>query len=128
MIALTGMIAAACGQYTGPDENLRDLSGTWTWAESTGGIAGRQFTPASEHYTVQFTFEKGRLTVLRNDSIKATPTFVFAGDTIKYTPAINVFLFDMQIEQQLIRSTGADAIALADPCCDRYDHHFIRKR
>ena len=117
---------AGCSQLgTEPEAGL---TGTWAWVSSAGGIAGRSFTPASEHYTVQLKFAAGHVSLLRNDSIKATNSFTVSGDKVTYAPAVSVFLFDPQIEEQTLRVMKGDTIGLADPCCDRYDHIFVRVR
>lgn len=121
-------VLAACSAYVaGPDENAT-LTGTWDWIGSSGGIAGRSFSPATEHYSVRLSFAGGRVTTLRNDSTIATSNYAISNDTVTYAPALQVFVFDPQMDKQLIRSAKGDTITLADFCCDRFDHAFVRRR
>lgn len=123
---LVAAAAAGCSRSaTGPDDTL---NGTWNWVRSTGGIAGQTYTPASVGYSVQFRFDKGKLTVLRNDSVKATPTYsIDIEGRVTYEPPVDVFTF-AHIEEQTVRALKGDTISLADPCCDRYDYVFVRAR
>jgi hypothetical protein len=125
LLALVVLITACKSAGTDPADER--LSGSYVWTRSSGGIAGRTLTPASENYTVRFQFSGNQVTVFRNDSLKATSTFTVRGDEVTYQPSLSVFVFDQGIDTQTLRVIAADTIALADPCCDRYDHHFVRR-
>jgi hypothetical protein len=120
-----GMMMLGCSSY-GTDPDTAAVAGSWRWLSSTGGIAGRTYTPASEGYSVTFKFEGGNVTGLRNDSVKATASVLANGSSLQYAPPLNIFLFDPQIDKQTVRVLKGDTISLADPCCDRYDHVFIK--
>jgi hypothetical protein len=120
------LLLAAC-RSAGTDPGDDKLSGSFQWIGSTGGIAGRSMTPASEGYTVRFNFTGNQVTVFRNDSAKATSTVTIRGDEVTYQPSISVFLFDQGIDVQTFQEMAGDTIALRDPCCDRFDHRFIRR-
>jgi hypothetical protein len=118
-------VGLACSSY-GTEPDVPAITGNWKWIRSTGGIAGRTFTPASEGYSVLFKFAGNSLTVLRNDSVKATTNVSADGSALHYNPAVSVFLFDPQMDRQTVRALKGDTISLADPCCDRYDHVFVK--
>src|ERR687897_3696200 len=74
------------------------LSGTWRWLESSGGIAGFRYTPASLNYNVELRFAGAQVTALRNDSVKSTSTFTIRGDDVTYHPSVSVFTFHSSID------------------------------
>ena len=124
-VAVVLLIGGCKSASTDPAENR--LSGSYQWIRSSGGIAGRTMTPASENYSVRFTFSGNQVTIFRNDSSKATSTVTVRGDEVTYQPALSVFLFDQGIDVQTLRVFPGDTIALADPCCDRFEHVFVRR-
>jgi hypothetical protein len=125
-VVLTTLVLGACtSASTDPDADL--LSGNYEWVRSSGGIAGVTMTPASENYRVRFSFSGNQVTAFRNDSLKATSTVTVRGDEVTYQPSISVFVFDGGIDVQTIRKLPGDTIALADPCCDRFEHVFVRR-
>ena len=125
-IVLAALVLAGCkSASTDPGDDR--LSGSYEWVRSSGGIAGFTLTPASENYRVRFSFSGNQVTAFRNDSLKATSTITVRGDEVTYQPSISVFAFDGGIDVQTIRVLPGDTIALADPCCDRFEHVFVRR-
>ncbi len=124
-VVLGLLLVVACKSAgTEPGDNV--LDGSWRWVSSTGSIAGRTVTPETEQYSVRFNFSSNQVTVFRNDSAKATSTVTVRGDEVTYQPSISVFVFDQGIDVQTLRVLAGDTIALADPCCDLYEHRFVR--
>lgn len=125
-IVLAALVLGGCkSASTDPGDDR--LSGSYEWVRSSGGIAGFTLTPASENYRVRFSFSGNQVTTFRNDSLKATSTITVRGDEVTYQPSISVFVFDGGIDVQTIRVLPGDTIALADPCCDRFEHVFVRR-
>jgi hypothetical protein len=120
------VLLAAC-RSAGTDPADERLNGEWEWIGSSGGIAGRTVTPESEGYTVHFTFNGNEVQIFRNDSLRATSLFTVRGDEVTYQPSISVFGFDGGIDTQTFVDLPGDTISLRDPCCDRFDHHFVRR-
>ena len=125
-IVLASLLLSACKSASTDPADDR-LSGTYEWIRSSGGIAGVTMTPSSERYRVRFTFSGNQVAAFRNDSLKATSTMTVRGDEVTYQPSISVFPFDGGIDAQTIRALPGDTIALADPCCDRFEHVFVRR-
>jgi hypothetical protein len=125
VLILSLMVAACRSAGTDPADEL--LSGEYDWIGSSGGIAGLTITPQTEGYTVRFRFSGNQVTVFRNDSLKATSLFTVRGDEITYQPSISVLGFDGGIDTQTFADLPGDTIALRDPCCDRFDHRFVRR-
>jgi hypothetical protein len=123
-VLLLACALSAC-RSAGTEPGDQKLSGEYEWIGSSGGIAGRTFTPASEGYHVRFRFSGNQVTVLRNDSARGTAIVTVRGDEVTYQPAIAVFTFDPSIDTQTFVDLPGDTIALRDPCCDRFDHHFV---
>ena len=125
-LVLAAVVLSGCkSASTDPDAEI--LSGNYEWIRSSGGIAGSTLTPASENYRVRFSFSGNQVTAFRNDSLKATSTVTVRGNEVTYQPSISVFGFDGGIDVQTIRVLSGDTIALADPCCDRFEHLFVRR-
>ena len=125
-VLILALALAAC-RSAGTDPGEQTVSGDYEWIGSTGGIAGRTMTPASEGYGVRFRFSGNQVTVFRNDSALGTAMFTVRGDEVTYQPAISVFVFDPNIDTQTIADLPGDTIALRDPCCDRFDHRFVQR-
>ena len=125
-VVMVALVLTACRSAgTEPSHDL--LNGDFEWVGSSGGIAGRSVTPASEGYTVRFRFSGNQVNVLRNDSLKATALFTVRGDEVTYQPAVSVFGFDSGIDTQTVVDLPGDTIMLNDPCCDRFSHRFVRR-
>lgn len=125
-VVLVAALALVSCRSAGTDPSDAGLSGTYRWVRSAGGIAGRTFTPASEGYSIRFSFSGSQVTAFRNDSAKATAIVTMRGNDVTYQPSLSAFLFDPAIDTQTIRPLAGDTIALADPCCDRFEHIFVR--
>ena len=125
-VVVLSVLLAAC-RSAGTEPNDDRLHGEWEWVGSSGGIAGVTVTPATEGYTVRFGFSGNQVNVFRNDSLKTTALFTVRGDEVTYQPSISVFRFDGGIDMQTFVDLPGDTIALRDPCCDRFDHRFVRR-
>ncbi len=125
-VLLPLVVALASCQANGTAPNLPDAQGTWEWVTSSGSIAGRTFTPESEGYTLRLEFDGNRVRAFRIDSLVGTSEGSFSGDTIRYSPALPAFVFSGLAEPQTISVIG-DTIVLTDPCCDLYQHRFVKR-
>ena len=129
------LMSACDSDPTGLGDAERLMTGAFDWLSSSGGIAGRQFTPASEGYSVRLefagdqvrAFRSGTLVgearfTLREDSLRASPQPVYL---VEYEPTLQVFPFDA-FEQHTLRIVGKLVVELDDGCCDRYTHTFAK--
>ncbi len=138
VVALAGgLLAGACGSgHLSPYR--AQLEGSWRWVESSGGVAGRTLTPGSEGYGVTFRFlAEHRLSVLRDGQVRVSTGYRLEDSTargqpgavlVRYGLPVDVFRFDPDLAAQRIARLTADTLRLADPCCDRYEHLFLRAR
>jgi hypothetical protein len=125
-VLLLGVLLAGCrSASTDPGSDV--ITGEYEWIGSSGGIAGRTVTPQSEGYHVRFRFSGNQVSIFRNDSLMATSLFTIRDDEVTYQPAISVFGFDGGIDTQMFVDLPGDTVALRDPCCDRFDHRFLRR-
>lgn len=120
------LLLAAC-RSAGTDPRVEAITGEYDWIGSTGGIAGRTVTPQSEGYRVRLRFSGNQVSIFRNDSLMATSLFTIRADEVTYQPAISIFGFDAGIDTQTFADLAGDTVALRDPCCDRFDHRFVRR-
>jgi hypothetical protein len=125
---LLGLLLVAGCRSASLEPGIDRLAGTWRWIASSGGIAGITVTPASVNYTAQIRFNGSHVTVLRNDSVKASTTFTIRGDSmISYQSALPVFVYGGGVDAQRLSMSG-DTLVLNDPCCDLFSHLFVRVR
>ena len=114
-----------------------DLAGTYFWAASQGGIAGRELTPASEGYSVRILLDGvDEAAAFRNDSLVATVRYsvlprlslVEPGADpefeIAFDPPLAALPF-ATIESGVLRVRDR-TFTIEEPCCDRYAHTFER--
>lgn len=115
----------ACSFGTGPSAQER-LEGTWSWVESTGGIAGLTSTPAStgDSVTLLFTL-MGEVSLFRNGSLERTVGFSTARSSgsdleIRYDEPL------MGFETQTATFPNPFDLVLTDPCCDGFVSRYAR--
>ena len=114
-----------CGGPLAPT-TVELLDGSWTWVQSSGGITGGTFTPASTGETMTLQF-------LGADSVELSRNGVPAGATtyqlrleddggttfIEYAQSLFGFT-----SQQLF--VGEEGLILHDGCCDGFVYTFER--
>lgn len=128
----------SCAAEPGGD-GLHALHGPWTWVGSTGGIAGVHATPETEGHDVTFFFYRGGTIAIYRDATlyeQTSYSFTEPPDTIdtesdeivEYADPLTIFIFSPRMQSHSLRRIAPDTIILADPCCDRYEHTFVRHR
>ena len=136
LLLLAGAVAVGCTNRE-PSADSTSIHGPWRWVGSSGGIAGIRPTPDAEGYErILYFHRNGRLTIYEGDSIhsrvgyRIAPVHDSAGSTpstgLRYDDPLHAFPFDPGVERQVVRSRGPDTLILADPCCFRYEHAFVR--
>jgi hypothetical protein len=126
-LLLVCVVLAGC-RSASVEPSADRLSGTWRWIESTGGIGGFRYTPASLNYNVELRIAGNQVTAVRNDSVIATSTITLRGDEVTYHPSLSVFTFHSGIDLQRLASMSGDTLVLSDPCCDMFTYAFVRVR
>ena len=120
------LLLGAC-RSAGTDPSDNHLSGDYQWIRASGGIAGRTMTPASENYSVRFSFSGNQVSYFRNDSLKGTSMVTVRGNEVTYQPPVSAFAFHSGIDEQTFRVLPGDTLVLTDPCCDRFEYVFVRR-
>lgn len=115
-------------QSSGTAPDAPQVSGSWRWVSSSGSIAGRTFTPATESYQVRYEFSGNQLRAFRNDSLIATSLITVTDDEITFQPSFRAFVFGYQGDTQTVEVLEGDTLVLSDPCCDLFTHRFVRVR
>ncbi len=123
ILAVVG--GTACGDPVVPS-TVELLDGSWTWVESSGGIAGGTRTPASTCETMSLRFlGTDSVEVIRNGAVQGATTYRLrssdGGATTVIDYAQGIFGFD---SQEL--SLTLDVLLLIDGCCDGYAYRFER--
>jgi len=123
---LSGMALVGCGGLTAPELEAQ-IVGSWTWIESTGGIAGVTRTPDSTGEMLALRFESnGVVQVFRNGQFEravgytTTPSRDDATLSVQYDEPL--FGFD----SQTVSLPDRDTLVLTDPCCDGFAYRFGR--
>ena len=123
ILAVVG--GTACGDPVVPS-TVELLDGSWTWVESSGGIAGGTFTPASTGETMTLRFlEADSVELSRNGVLAGATTYQLLleddGGTTFIEYAQSLFGFT---SQQLF--VGEEELILRDGCCDGFVYTFRR--
>lgn len=127
---------AGCAFEPNPDATA-GIYGPWRWIGSSGGIVGIRPTPSDEEIELIFYFHRsGLVTIYDGDAAPSRVPFTAslvptAADEpqergLRYADPVTVFPFDPTIDSHTIRRMGPDTLILADPCCHRYEHTFVR--
>ncbi len=133
-LTVVGCVAAlsGCTHTTSVGPVAAEITGSWQWVVSTGGIAGIMRTPASVGYTRKAVFlPDGMYKEYRNDTLvravrfmlvrEQTPFHSGLSDVIHYADRATVLPQEVTLE-------GTDTLRLADLCIDCYIHTYSRIR
>ncbi len=104
------------------------LAGTWQWVSSTGGIAGKTFTPASEGYerALSFTYNL-KYNRSKNNLTEKSGTFeIITARSIYKTELVDFIKYDDETMSVIISQTSEELI-LADNNYDGFTETFKRK-
>lgn len=125
-IALAG-VASGCGLTTGPSIPTGVL-GTWSWIESSGGIAGMTLTPESTGDSITLRFVADRAQLVRNGIVERTVGFTTGGGTDRASLEIRYDEPLMGFETQTATFPSDSVLVLTDPCCDGFVSRYVRVR
>lgn len=122
---MTGAVGG-CGLSTGPSSEV-GVIGTWTWLESTGGIAGVTLTPAStgESMALRFTLD-GQAQLFRNGSLERMVGFATTPGREEGALEVSYDAPLMGFEVQTATFPSGDELVLTDPCCDGFAYRYLR--
>ena len=118
---LSVLLIAGCTQATEPE--TVNLTGKWTWIQSTGGFAGQTLTPESENITQKYIFEGNRqFTFYQNNEVIRSGTYslIDIRQGNKTLPGIE--FEDSQI-QSIVEEIG-DTLKLRENCADCFMHWY----
>ncbi len=104
------------------------LAGNWQWVMSTGGIAGKTFTPVSEGYerNLTFTYDSKYLNSKNNITQKSGKFEIIKAKSIYKTELIDFIKFDDGTMSAILSQTSEELI-LANNNYDGFTETFKRK-
>ena len=104
------------------------LAGTWQWVSSTGGIAGKTYTPASEGYERSLSLAYDlKYSNLKNSIRQKSGTFeIIKAKSIYKTELVDFIKYDDGTMSAIISQTS-DELILADNNYDGFTDTYKRK-
>ncbi len=132
VLGIAALSVAACGSdpVAAVDDRLPEaLFGTWTWIQSSGGIAGTVQTPETEGFTRTLVITvPNQITVLRDGQIQVSTTFEFVPETEAGSAVRSAQLLYAQpllgFPEQWVLITIEGVLVLTDPCCDGFAYDW----
>lgn len=105
------------------------LFGNWNWVESFGGIAGHKITPATQGYTVKYTFLLyGDFEEYRDNKPFVKSRYSVVRQVLN-RDTVDVLIFDHRPSMMnILRFFGNDTLKLTEYCMDCYTHTFVRMK
>jgi hypothetical protein len=129
------LLGPACAADPGTAQT-GEIRGAWHWAGSRGGIAGVHVGPESEGYSVMLYFRRdGTLDIYRDGEHQTrvlvatthpTDTAELGQYVLQYADPLTVLPFGIGVDRHSVHTSGRDTLILIDPCCDRFEHVFVR--
>lgn len=104
------------------------LAGTWQWVSSTGGIAGKTLTPASEGFerSLSFTYDLKYSNLKNSISQKSGKFEIIQAKSIYKTELVDFIKYDDGTMSAIISQTS-DELVLADNNYDGFTDTYKRK-
>lgn len=104
------------------------LAGTWQWVSSTGGIAGKTYTPASEGYERSLLFTDNlKYSNLKNSISQKSGKFeIIKAKSIYKTELVDFIKYDDGTMSIILNQTS-DELVLADNNYEGFSETFKRK-
>ena len=135
LIASAVFVTNCTNKTPSPGTITEQLTSTWDWVQSTGGIDGRSITPATEGYKRTITFEKNGVYSEGRDG-KQTSQMKYTVSQGKSIYSDTAYLVDYRSSgkekqprsiRQSVRFGGTDTLFLNDECYDCFEHVYTRK-
>ena len=130
LFALLLYAVGGCDLFLDGKRGVPDAApqGTWIWESSTGGIAGRTMTPASEGYTQRLVLDDdGDFAFYRGQARLSSGRYAVEQEgtalVLRYVPPAGPLYASQRVEQP-----DADRLILRDTCIDCFTHTFVRSR
>jgi hypothetical protein len=111
-----------------PHSNLKKIFGKWQWVSSTGGLAGKTITPASEGYSLRVEFRtNGIYRKYKSDTLAEQKKFSFSPETsIHHHKPVWTVSFDEGSPKMAISFSGPDTLILDEQVFDGFEHVYSR--
>ena len=104
----------------------QELYGSWTWAQSSGGIAGITLTPPPSG-RIEFT-RNGDFRSFRSDTLLIASMFTIRRERTSFSPDVVPVIHyrdSLRLQPQIYRIRG-DSLFLTDLCIDCFSHLYLR--
>ncbi len=124
-LLIAGLVLIACSKK---GSGKPELTGTWNWTLTIGGIAPMQSTPASTGIRKTVTFNSDNtFKVYINDTLHYTGTFTTAiGRCIHDGTNKTFYTFSNYLPECTIEKLTADSLGLSEEYEDGYGHYYTR--
>lgn len=105
-----------------------ELTGSWNWTLTAGGIAGMQYTPASSGIRKRVTFNSDRtFKVYINDTLRFTGTYSTETRTCIHDRTQKLFyIFSNNMPNGMVEKLTADSLEFSDENYDGFGHCYTR--
>jgi len=107
-----------------------DVTGGWSWVRSTGGIAGTTRTPETEGYEATIRFGVDGVVEWRQDGeLQWSTTWTLVDLTESPLPGHKTIRYGDPVfgwDEQGVGLRDNGDLVLTDPCCDGFQHEFVR--
>ncbi len=138
ILLILAIIATNCRkEIIVPDPELENLFGNWEWIQTSGGIGGITFTPATEGYTIELEFNKNGIYKSFKDGKKTEKRkfYLTEGQSILSSETAYIIEYDKtglfncntHIVNQSVEFAGQDTLYLHDECWDCYGYIYVKK-
>lgn len=125
IVSLLILLVAACSD--GPEYHQDNLTGTWLWVSSFGGIAGVTITPESEGYDRYFGFHlRYKFTISQTNGLLKEGTYEIVKEEVNGEMADVLYLNSGSNELPMKISIVGDTLYLEDLCIDCFGHTYVR--
>lgn len=127
LILLAVIFISGCELYSGEPNNIV-LVGKWEWLQSTGGIGGITYTPATTGYTRTLIINEDKsFKLLRSGKVQYSGRYDLKKDRggvmIQYNIPQDIFIPD-----QFVTFRSADTLVLRDECLDCFSSTYKKVR
>lgn len=110
--------------------DFADVTGSWNWVRSTGGIAGTTRTPATEGYEATILFDSDGTVEWRKDGeLQWSTLWTLVDLTAGPLPGMKTIRYEDPVfgwDEQGVGLTEDGHLVLTDPCCDGFEHEYVR--
>lgn len=104
----------------------KELTGKWSWIESSGGIMGKTINPATTGNQITIEFTSDKFFQYTNDSLALEMSYkIEKGKTIRSSEETFLIVYENGQKQSV--EVEGNKLILYDECHDCYQNEYIKK-